>query len=668
MGPLTGRLAAGGGALALFVALTWWNLDFRPEYAGDRLPSDLGDPVLVLYFLEWGGRSLAAGLDGYLEFWDANFYYPAKSVMAFSDHVLGPAIQASTFKLLWDNGVAAYNFLFLGSFVLSGLTTAWVVRQAGGSRAAALLAGVVFAFSPYRFDQRAHLQVLLAQWIPLVLWFWHRLLEEPVARRAIPFVAAYAVHVTGGMYLAYFVHFALALLALAHLDRWRSLAGVRPLRVLLPTGALCAVLAAALFVPYAVTGERYGLGRSSGDIGFYGATMASYLSAGVRNATWGPLLERFARPENQLFPGLVATVLGAMGVGALWARQRPALYRAAGQAMRRLDPARPVRAPGGRERVLLGFLVVVAAAAFALGDLTTLVRAEEIGPDLVDLRLVGYRLPMLLLLGSGAAWILLRRRWRGEWALRPPGGTRWELGLAAAGAFFFLLSLPLVFAPLARVVPGLDGLRVPTRGYPFVSFALAFFAARGFDRIRAWAPSPRRQALLAAVPLLLVVELRDSMDWHPWPSRSEIPPIFHRIAEVPEVGAVLHLPIAGPPFEAHYMYYSIVHWKPIANGFSGYQPPTYLEVKRRVENELFETTTLDYLSRLGVTHVAVHPWLFRMPVERRRLLRWERRFSVGEDARLRPVMTVGRDRLWEIVPGSRDAEGTVSPKPVATSD
>ena len=125
------RLAIGGAILLLFCALAWWLLHFHLEYAGTRLPSDLGDPVLVLYFMEWGERCLERGLRGYIEFWNAGFYFPLKAVMTFSDHVIGPAIEASLLHRLGVNQVGGYNFLFLGSFVLCGLTTTWVLRQAG---------------------------------------------------------------------------------------------------------------------------------------------------------------------------------------------------------------------------------------------------------------------------------------------------------------------------------------------------------------------------------------------------------------------------------------------------------------------------------------------------------------------------------------------------------
>ena len=54
-------------------------------------------------------------------------------------------------------------------------------------------------------------------------------------------------------------------------------------------------------------------------------------------------------------------------------------------------------------------------------------------------------------------------------------------------------------------------------------------------------------------------------------------------------------------------------------------------MKRRVQDELFEASTLDHLQELGVTHVAVHPFLFKMSRERKRLLRWERKWGVGPE-------------------------------------
>jgi hypothetical protein len=658
------KLAIGAGVLALFCGLTWWLLHFRPSYAGTRLPSDLGDPVLVLYFMEWGEHCLARGIEGYREFWNAGFYYPAKMVMTFSDHVLGPAIQASVLHRLGVNEIGGYNFLFLGSFVLSGLTTTWVLRRTGIGLAASILGGIAFAFSPYRSDQRAHLQVLLMQWIPLVLWCWHRLLEETTPRRAAVFFLVYALHVTGGMYLAYLMHFALAIVLLQHRDRWRSLVSARSLRVLLPTVALCGALAAAIFVPYEVGKRVNGLTRGLGDVGYYGATLPSYLAIGTENLTWGWLLGKLARPENQLFAGLVTTVLAILGLKPLWSGKRLRLRRVGGQAMLRLEPGRRVRVLGERERMILGVLLFASCAGFVLGDLTTLANAQVLVPGpLIPAKLLSYFPAAVLALGGAAAAIALFRWWRGEWPIVPPpsSSTRWDRAILFIGLGFALLTLPVVFGPLQRVVPGLDGMRVPTRAYPFVSFALAFFAARGLDAIAA--QGRRRQVVFAAVAVLLLIELRDTMPWHLWYNRDQIPPIFDRIAQTPDVRVVLHLPIPPYPFEAHYMYFSIANWLPIVNGYSGYEPPEYVEVKQRVRRHLFDSSTLDYLSRLGVTHIAVHRFQFKTPRERRLLARWEKQFTEGPAPRLEPVASAARDRLYRLVPPPAAATATASGEP-----
>ena len=125
-------------------------------------------------------------------------------------------------------------------------------RAGGGPR------GIMFAFSPYRSDQRAHLQVLLMQWIPLVLWLWHRLLEEPVVRRAVPFARGLpaARHRRDVPRLPRPLRARDA--AAQHLDRRRSSSRARSLRVLVPTLALCAAAAAAIFVPYALAADRWG--------------------------------------------------------------------------------------------------------------------------------------------------------------------------------------------------------------------------------------------------------------------------------------------------------------------------------------------------------------------------------------------------------------------------
>ena len=552
------RWSPAAAAILLFGAVTVLLLEVSPVYLGTRLPSDLGDPLLNLYFLDWGVRAFWRGFAG---FWDANFYFPATGVMTFADHLIGPTIQAALFRLVWDNDVAAYNFLFLGSFVLCGLTTAWVMRQAGASRGAAIVAGLIFAFTPYRFDQRAHLPMLLTQWIPLVLWHWDRLLAKPSRVPAAAFTAAYVLHVTGGTYLGYFVHLALAVFLVMHWRDWRTWLTPRSLRVLVPVTAICVAVALTVFLPYVRVHDRMNLARGESEIRYFGASLESYFSIEGGNKLWGERLLP-GKPENHMFASVVTTLLAAAGA-------------------------------------------IAAARA--------------------------------------------RRRGRDAGELRAPI-ARFDRNVLVMATFFFLLSFAAIYLPIARILPGLAQMRVPTRVYPFISFALALFAARGVDWLLARAGGARRALAAGAIAIVLLFELRTEMPWRRWPQRSIEKGIYHEIARRPEVRAVLHLPMHQDGWQARYMYFSTLHWKPIANGYSGYEPATYRELMARVSKRPLDDATLDYVVSLGVTHIATHLANRAAPGVEEELLDWAERFAGGPEPRVRLVASAGDDRLYEILP------------------
>jgi hypothetical protein len=226
------------------VLVYFWPL---PRLLGDHLGPDLGDPFFNLYVLKWGAHQIQLGLPGV---WDANIFYPTRGALAFSDHLLGPAAELVLFLRAVPNAVAGYNFLFLSSFVASALAVCWVLRRSGLSWTAAVLGGWMYAFSCFRLGQMAHLQILIAQWIPLTLWFWDRLLARRTAKDAALFLLFYLLNLSGGCYLAYMIHVPLLaiLLSRAAAER-RELVSPRSLRVLAPVALVAGVAVAAFFLP-----------------------------------------------------------------------------------------------------------------------------------------------------------------------------------------------------------------------------------------------------------------------------------------------------------------------------------------------------------------------------------------------------------------------------------
>ncbi len=543
-------------AVAAYSLLTLIYL--RPVWrvGGDHIPFAQDDPLFNLYVLKWSAHQIRLGLP---DLWNANLFYPTRGALALSDHLLGPAALLALFLLIVPNAIAGYNFLFLTSFVATALAVCWVCRRAGLSWAAALLAGWMYAFSPFRLSQMTHIQMLIAQWAPLALWRWDRLLAERTARNAALFLAFYLLSLTGGCYLAYMIHVPLlALLVNRAASERRGLLSARSLRVLVPVGLIAGAAVVALFLPYVTTSRSLGLTRTDQEIWTFGATPVSYLSPSRTSFYFGP--------ETR---GLLHSWLGA-GARAF---------------------AQPERA------LFAGFL------------------------------------PTCLFLVGAVA------RWRGR---REAPLDLWERGLALSGLLCFLLTFPWIYAPLMRVVPGMSGMRVPPRFYTFVSLTLVFFAGRGVDVLRERVRGRQaRAALTVALAAGLVLELAPRpLRWGPVPREEDFPAVYRWIAREPAVRSLIELPIHEDARENQYIYYSTLHWKPLANGYSGYMPPAHERITERIRF-LPEQDGLDLLRELGISHLVMHA---ESPKREAALRDWETRFASGEDRQVERVYQA--DDAW----------------------
>jgi len=74
--------------------------------------------------------------------------------------------------------VAAYNFTVWWSWPLAGFGAYLLGRQVLDDRRAAFIAGIIYAFYPYHFAQRNHLNLLSIQWIPFSLLFLVRATKD----------------------------------------------------------------------------------------------------------------------------------------------------------------------------------------------------------------------------------------------------------------------------------------------------------------------------------------------------------------------------------------------------------------------------------------------------------------------------------------------------------
>jgi hypothetical protein len=117
----------------------------------------------------------------------------------------------------------------------------------------------------------------------------------------------------------------------------------------------------------------------------------------------------------------------------------------------------------------------------------------------------------------------------------------------------------------------------------------------------------RGGALLAALLALLTVEYGSSKMFLTRVAND--PPDVYRVIRSVGPGVVAELPMPRPErlpeWDAVYEWWSINHWHPLVNGYSGYYPPTYLRTLELMRT-FPDDESIARLRALNVRFIVVH--------------------------------------------------------------
>ncbi len=182
---------------------------------------DAGDPLLTAAILYWNSIHLPL-TDAW---WQFPIYYPTPDTLAFSEHLLGLSVVATPLEWLTGDILATYNIVTLLTFPLCGLTMYALAYRLTRSAPAAFIAGLAYAFAPYRISQLPHIQMLAMFWAPLALLGLHAYLEERRRRWLVLYAAAWLLQVTANGYTLFFFSLFIAVWTLWFVVRGSRLAG-----------------------------------------------------------------------------------------------------------------------------------------------------------------------------------------------------------------------------------------------------------------------------------------------------------------------------------------------------------------------------------------------------------------------------------------------------------
>ena len=636
--------------VALFVVLTLL-FTYPISSAPNRYLNELADVRLNTWMLAWNAHAF---ITDPLHIFDTNIFFPNKGTLAYSEAFLAPALFVA--PLNWAGyPVLAYNVVLLTSFLLSGVGATLWVRHLTGSLAGGIVAGLIWAFAPGKFDQLPHLHMMAGQWIPFALLFCSRYVESGRGRYLYATVAFASLQFAFSMHYGVFLLPILALYGTALL----LLLPAAGARASLPklardvgmAGAVFAVLVVPVALPYTGVDYDVELQRDYGEMLRYSARPKSFLSGSPYNRAphvrW--LHNRYHWVEANYFPGVLPFVLAAVALfwllpGALRAA------RAAGSArVTESDRAPPLATP--RRWVRAGG-VTLAAAAFIL-HVGGFVAAQQhdaawAGPLMELCRAIH----PALWTAVGATIALL--------AMSPVTlhkMPRWRVYLIVIG-YLTLITYLLAYGPEVRGFGALlgrgpywllyrfflpfQGIRAAGRiGLLWILFvaALAGFTVARLERRAVQGgtgqdQAMRRRAWRVAVVVLVAVLVWEFRVW-PLPHEEADPaadPADTWLAQQSGSFSVVHAPIETGPAawrETRYMLGSTVHWKWLVNGYSGFFPEDYqnLADTALLSPAFFKTLRSDF----PVRYLLVH---------------WERLANEAQKARLQRLLSPNDDAKW----------------------
>ncbi len=529
-------LWAGVFYAGLAVLFTWpLALHMSSQFVGQ-----VGDNIYFIWLIEWARRALFQLHISpvFVPFLN----YPQGWNLAFTEITpaqLAIAIPAS----LVGGAYFGYNFTLLASFVLSGLAMYIWIEHLTGSRGAALVAGTIFGFLPFRMSHFliGHLNLTGTQWLPLFFMGLYDLLRPGRWTWKPVVLAGVSLGLVGltSMYYLYMCILAAAVFVLAYLVQIRQRAAwVRGVwKNVLGFGAVAAPLVFVSILPFLQLSRSGAMtNRTVAYASMYSASPTDFLLPSTLHFLFGRWVgahfDRSLWIEGTLYIGAVALVLGVIA----FLRRRQT-----GNA------------------ILIWMLVGMAAFAFVMALGTNLHWLNQ--PVMV-------RVPAFL------------QRW-----------VHRETAPIPLPSFAMFLYFPFFAKMRALMRFGL-----------FVLVATSALAGLGaawvLGRVR-----PARRALAAGLLVALVIF---DFYPRPFATLSSVQPrpVDAWLAQQPGSGAVAQFPFSQEVDQVQ-TYYSQFYNKPFIGGFfAAFEPPQYSRIKPVLDG-FPSPESAALLRQLGVAFVVV---------------------------------------------------------------
>ena len=613
--------------------------------------ADPGDPYLVSWILWWDYHQTFRDP---LNLFHSNLFYPFRYTLAFSEHCYGIALLFFPLFALGAQPLTVHSVAIFLGFATCGYGAFRLARTLTGSTGAGWIAGIIFAFVPFRFGLMSHLPYLFSAWIPLLfeaLVLFAR--ERSRGRAAWLGVAFFMTGLTTITWLTLsIVPFTVAaMLLLTRYGIWRDWAFWRRGGVALGLASLALL---PFLLPYSAAAKLYNFRRSIDEVKGESARAFHWLSADNRNRLWRGLGDHLPQGGRfRLFPGLLPILLSLAAWFLAVLRVTPG--KRAGDLAE--SPASPRWLWALDALAILALIIAVPALGTArngtLHTIYTHVTSERI-LALLAVAVIArfcFAYPLVLRFHNTNLVETIRsdRRTDAFWL---------GLALTVIGFCYSLGWNFFFYRILYDVLPFFRSMRVAVRGSMFAYLGLAILAGVGAkclaEIVRAKIPRLRPALVFAVLAALLLFELNASRLRF---TRGEVDPdgVTLRLKETPMRGGVVVLP-ANAAVNHRHMLRAADHKKPIIIGTSGFNSPYEDQIETDTRTGPIPARLMQLFEEAPASYVVIENHL--IPPERR----------VDYETFLARAIIAGRLRYINRFDGRSDLYAVVKTEPQATTE
>jgi hypothetical protein len=564
----------------VYIALTAW---FGRAVVGSASSSsayDAGDPLLNATILLWN----AVHWPFTQQWWNLPIFYPTANALTYSEHLLGLTPISTLLYWLSGSALTTYNFTLLLMFPLCGAAMYLLTHHLTGRPAASFVAGLAFAFAPYRMGHLAHIQILGAFWMPLALWGLHAYLKTGAPRWLSLFGVGWVLQgAANGYYLVFFsVVVALWIGWFVIIGRrWTALLG----------SSLTIILFVLPLVPvlhrYIAEHGRYDLVRGLAEIRFFSADVASVLCAPPALTFWG-WLRVACKPEGELFPGITI----------------PALCLAAAIVNWRTGTQHPVRtARSIRIFQCVAFVLSVTYLGVAASVSNGGAWRIQFGPLSASASASSFNKPLTVAVLGLISLVMLSSGFRRAAATSSPT-CFYAVGLFMAwlfalGPFPSLLDRHVLYrSPYLWLMelPGVDGLRAPARFWMMAVLCAATLTGLVVARLLASAGKLTSVLVVATATVGILID--------GWVRQIPVHPAPEIVWRTLLAGStVVELPLGDLFGDVEAGFRAAEGGWRTVNGYSGYEPPYYQAL--RIASATEDLSIIENFQNQGPVHVMV---------------------------------------------------------------